>query len=62
MKILQILLESGKGDLVAALILAVLCGFFLDGIVGEVDVLVAAVAKGELIAGCTNVSLGVEVG
>lgn len=55
-------MEGLEGDLVAVLILAVLCCFLLDCVVGEVDVLVAAVFEAELEAGRPDVASWVEIG
>lgn len=59
---LQVFLEGLEGDLVAVLILAVLCCLLLDCVVGEVDVLVAAVLEAELEAGGSDVACRVEIG
>lgn len=54
-------MEGLEGDLVAVLILAVLCCLLLDCVVGEVDVLVAAVLEAELEAGSPDVASWVKI-
>lgn len=54
-------MELLETDFVSAFIFAILCSFLLYCVVGEVYVLVCAVFMGELVAGGSDVSGGVEV-
>lgn len=62
MEQVQVFLELVVTDFIAVLEFTVLGGFLLDGVVGEVDVLVAAVFYWKFVAGGADVAEGVEVG
>lgn len=54
-------MECLESNFVAVLEFAILAGFLLNGIVGEMDVFVGAVLEAKLEAGCAHVACGIEV-
>jgi hypothetical protein len=55
-------LKFFKSYLIAAFEFTVLAGFLLDGVVGQMDVLIGAVLHAELETGSSYISCWVEVG
>jgi hypothetical protein len=62
MEEIQILLEFLRCHLISTLKLTVLAGFFLNGVVGQMDVLVATVFQGKFEAGGAKVATWIEIG
>jgi hypothetical protein len=58
---IQIFLKTLESDFIAALKFAVLARLFLNGIVSEMNVLVAEIFERKLKAGCSHVSSGIEI-
>lgn len=58
---MEVSLHVGKGQFVSWFVLAILVASFLDGIVGEVDVLIIYFLEGPFETGCSYIALLIPI-